>query len=275
MSACLSYTVLGADHSDAGTVVLSAGLGGTAAFWKPQIEALAGRLRVIVYDHAGTGSNARPLAAGYRIGDMADDVLAILDDAGIERAAVLGHALGGLVGLDLALKAPGRVSGLVLVNAWAKADAHTGRCFAARRELLLKSGIEAYVAAQPIFLYPSWWLSRNAARVAEEEAHGIAHFQGTDTILKRIDALMSFDVSDRLGEIETPCLVMAARDDVLVPWLCSEQLAAGLPNARLEVVAEGGHGFSVVEPAPFNEAVLDFLMSERVANRLSASDKSM
>lgn len=275
MSACLSYTVLGADHSDAGTVVLSAGLGGTAAFWKPQIEALAGQLRVIVYDHAGTGSNARPLVAGYRIGDMADDVLAILDDTGIARAAVLGHALGGLVGLELALKAPERVSGLVLVNAWAKADAHTGRCFAARRELLLKSGIEAYVAAQPIFLYPSWWLSRNAARVAEEEAHGIAHFQGTDTILKRIDALMSFDVSDRLGEIETPCLVMAARDDVLVPWLCSERLAAGLPNARLEVVAEGGHGFSVVDPVPFNEAVLDFLLSERVASRLSAPDKSM
>ncbi len=275
MPACPSYTVLGARHAAAGTVVLSAGLGGTAAFWKPQIEALSARLRVVVYDHAGTGSNARPLADGYRIGDMADDVLAILDDAGIERAAVLGHALGGLVGLELALRAPERVSGLVLVNAWAKADAHTGRCFAARRALLLKSGVEAYVAAQPIFLYPSWWLSQNAARVAEEEAHGIAHFQGTDTILKRIDALMSFDVSDRLGEIGAPCLVMASRDDVLVPWLCSERLAAGLPNARLAVVAEGGHGFSVVEPAPFNEAVLDFLTGDQATEDLSRPDKSI
>jgi aminoacrylate hydrolase len=255
----MKYELHGRTDAAAETVLLSAGLGGAGAYWKPQLAALAEEFRVVLYDQRGTGANAGPLPDDYSIGAMADDVVEVMDAAGVARAHVVGHALGGLLALELALRHPDRVGRLVVVNGWMKADSHTRRCFAMRIALLHGAGAEAYVKAQPIFLYPAAWLSKNAERVAEEEAHGIAHFQGAENILKRIGALLAYDASARAGAIQAPVLVAASRDDVLVPYTASEALAAALPNATLWMVPEGGHGFTVTEPEPFNTVLCDFL----------------
>lgn len=255
----LAYRVSGRDEAGAETVVLSAGLGGAAAFWAPQMEALEARYRVLAYDHRGTGANAGPLPEPCTIAHMAADVAGVLEDAGIARAHLVGHALGGLIGLQLALEAPGRLASLVLVNSWDRLDPHTARCFEARLALLRHVGPEAYVKAQPIFLYPAAWLSAHAERMARDDAHGIAHFQGAPALEARVAALRGFDVADRLGAIGVPTLVAASRDDVLVPYTCSERLARGLPNATLSLVPEGGHGFTVTAPEPFNRTMLRFL----------------
>ena len=256
----MHYEVHGEALSE-GTVLMSSGLGGAGSFWAPQLPALCRRYCVVTYDQRGTGRSAEPLPDAYSIAAMADDVTAILDELGIGRCYFVGHALGGLVGLDLALRRPERIGSLVLVNAWARGNAHTTRCFDVRRDLL-RIGPEAYVRAQPLFLYPAPWMARNAERLAREHEHAVAHFQGTDTLLKRIAALLAFDVADRLGEIACPTLVAAARDDLLVPWTASETLAAGIPGARLWVVAEGGHGFTVTEPEAFNAALRGFLAEQ-------------
>ena len=240
-------------------ILLSAGLGGAAGFWQPQLAALAERHRVILYDQRGTGRSPGPLPEPYSIGAMAEDVLAILDGLGLARCHLLGHALGGLVGLELALRAPHRLGRLALVNAWAGPDPHTQRCFEVRLELLRHGGPAAYTRAQPVFLYPAAWLSRHAERAEREVEHGIRHFQGEDTLLRRIGALRAFDAQDRLGQVALPVLCLAARDDVLVPWTCSEALAAGLPDARAVVLPEGGHACTATEPAACNAAILAFL----------------
>jgi len=253
------YDVFGRTDADAATVVLSAGLGGLGSFWRPQFEEFGSRFRIIVYDHRGTGLNAGELPNDYAIADMADDVVSILDHARVANCHFVGHALGGLVGLDLALREPSRVASLVLVNCWAIVAAHTRRCFAMRTALLTHVGVEAYVRAQPIFLYPAAWLSSHQERIERDEAHGIAHFQGEDTLMKRIAALLAFDVTTKLGGIKVPTLVAASRDDILVPHTCSQALVDGIPDSRLWLTPEGGHGCSVTEPVSFNKAVLDFL----------------
>lgn len=258
----LAYTISGRGEAGAETVVLSAGVGGAAAFWAPQMAVLQAHYRVLAYDHRGTGANAGPLPEPYTIAHMAADVVDLLDDAGIARAHFVGHALGGLVGLQLALDTPGRLGRLVLVNSWDRLDPHTARCFEARLALLRHVGPEAYVKAQPIFLYPAAWLSAHAERMARDDAHGIAHFQGATALEARVAALQRFDVADRLQSIGVPTLVAASRDDVLVPYTCSERLAHGLPNATLSLVPEGGHGFTVTDPEPFNRTMLSFLAAD-------------
>jgi aminoacrylate hydrolase len=255
----VKYEAFGRAKNEAPTIVLSAGLGGLGAFWQPQFAALSERFHVIAYDQRGTGANNGALPEGYTTAAMADDVAGILDDAGVERCYFMGHALGGLIGMELALRHPSRVSGLILVNAWPTVSSHTRRCFAARLALLERSGLEAYVEAQPIFLYPAAWLMRHEDRVEREIAHGIAHFQGAENLMKRIGALLAFDVSARLGEIMVPTLVAGTRDDVLVPYPCSEALASGIPGAKLWLAAEGGHASTVTDPDGFNLALLGFL----------------
>jgi aminoacrylate hydrolase len=255
----MHHDILGRTDPEAPTIVLSAGLGGAGSFWQPQIAALAAQFRIITYDHRGTGRNPATLLDGYGIGDMANDVIDLLATLDVRRCHFLGHALGGLVGLELALRRPDLLDRMILVNAWAAPNSHTARCFAIRRQLLSHVGVEAYVQAQPLFLYPAAWLVENAERVAHEEAHGISRFQGVETISRRIEALLAFDISHRLSEIAVPVLVAASRDDMLVPWLSSRALAHGLPNAKLLVVPEGGHAFTVTEPQIFNDAMLTFL----------------
>ena len=250
---------LGGREGAAEAVLLSSGLGGTAGFWQLQLAALGEHFRVITYDQRGTGRNPDTLPAGYAIADMAADVIGILDAAQIERCHFVGHALGGLVGLQLALDHPQRLQSLAVVNGWSRPNPHTARCFAARRNALKGGGVRAYVEAQPIFLYPPAWCVANDARVQAEVEHGVAHFQGEANLLSRIGALLRFDIESRLGEINTSTWVAASRDDVLVPWTCSRDLAAGLENATLSCVPEGGHGFTVTQAEAFNRQLLDFL----------------
>jgi aminoacrylate hydrolase len=190
---------------------------------------------------------------------MAADVLALMDGLGIARAHFLGHAAGAAIGLTLALVAPDRLGGLVLVNGWSRPDPHFARCFDTRLALLRDSGPEAWVHAQPIFLYPASWASANAARLDSEEKVHLAHFPGAARVESRVAALRAFDVDDRLGEIATPVLALAAEDDVLVPASCSRRLAGGIKGATHEVMEQGGHACNVTDPDSFNRIVLGWL----------------
>ena len=254
----MKYEVTG--RAGAPAIVLSAGLGGAAAFWTPQRAALEEHFSVVAFDQRGTGRNAGPLPQDYTIGHMADDVVEVLDAAGIARAHFLGHAVGGLVGLDLARRHPDRLGRLVLVNSWAKVDRHTERCFDIRIGILKAQGVGAYVAAQPLFLHTAPYLSEHHEKILAEIAHGTAHFQGAENLLRRIGAGRAFDARADLARIEVPTLVAASRDDLLVPWTASQLLAEGLPEAELWVTGEGGHAFSVEKPGVFNPVLLDFLL---------------
>jgi len=243
---------------DGPPLILSPGLGGSAAYWAPNLDALAADHRVILYDHRGTGRSSRELAFNVSVEDMATDLIALMDGIGLADAIMVGHAAGAAIGLALALRAPERLGGLVLVNGWSRADPHFLRCFETRLALLRGSGARAFIRAQPLFLYPARWSSANEARLAAEEEAQLRYFQGMPNVEARIAALAAFDVDGRLGEIETPTLLIAAEDDMLVPASCSERLAAGLPAATLERM-QGGHACNVTEAEHFNRILRDWL----------------
>ena len=255
----LFYELHGGPVAGREVVLMSSGLGGSGAFWAPQMAALTERWPVALYDHRGTGRSTRELPADYAVAHMAADMVKVMDALGLARAHVVGHAAGGNAGLQLALDHPDRLGKLVVVNGWSRPDPHIRRCFDTRLRLLNDSGPEAYVHAQPIFLYPADWISRNHARLMAEEAHHVAAFPPREVMLARINALLAFDIDARLEEITHRVLVSASADDMLVPSGCSKRLAAHLPNADFQMAAWGGHGFTVTDPETFNEGLVKFL----------------
>ncbi|WP_374943030.1 pyrimidine utilization protein D [Sphingomonas sp.] len=257
-AAGLYYELHGPDNAP--PLILSPGLGGSASYWTPNLSAFATDYRVILYDHRGTGRSDRVLPAVVTVDDLADDMLALLDALGIVRAHVIGHAAGGVAGLALALKAPERVDRLVTVNGWAKADPHFLRCFDMRLALLRHVGAEAYLRAQPIFLYPAEWITAHSDELDAELPHQLEGFPGAATMERRIAALAAFDVSDRLADVSRPLLTLTAQDDMLVPWTASD-FAMDIAGARSARMDWGGHACNVTDPPAFNRLVLDYLRS--------------
>lgn len=245
-------------HGDGDTIVMSAGMGGGGAFWTPQLASLSATHRVILYDHVGTGRSRR-VERPRSIAGMADDIVSVMDDAGVATAHVVGHAVGGIVGLQLAMRQPQRLRSVTVVNGWGRADPFLRRCFEVRREILKASGPTAYVRAQPLFLFPPQWISENEAKLDADEAHIIAHFPDAATMNARIEMFLAFDPGERLQTITTPVLVTTAADDALVPAYLTRELAAAIPGAQLREVAYGAHAFTAVTPDVFNTMLLEFL----------------
>ena len=258
-AAGLYYETHGRD--DAPPLILSSGLGGSASYWKPNIPALAAHYRVIAYDHRGTGRSDRVLPDEVTVDDFAEDILALMDALSIAKAHVVGHAAGGVAGLALALKAPERLDRLVVVNGWAKADPHFLRCFEARLNLLRHAGVEAFLRAQPIFLYPADWISAHTEQLGAELSHQIADFPGATTMEKRIAALATFDVAGKVRHLQDRVQVLLTADDMLVPSVAGWVLSRELGGARYDRIDWGGHACNVTDPDTFNRIVLDFLRS--------------
>lgn len=201
------------------------------------------------------------LAEDYSIAQMAAELHQALVAAGIERYAVVGHALGALVGMQLALDYPASVTVLVSVNGWLRINAHTRRCFQVRERLLYSGGAQAWVEAQPLFLYPADWMAARAPRLEAEDALALAHFQGKNNLLRRLNALKRADFSHHADRIRCPMQIICASDDLLVPSACSSELHAALPDSQKMVMRYGGHACNVTDPETFNALLLNGLAS--------------
>jgi aminoacrylate hydrolase len=245
-------------HGEGAPVLLVPGLGGIGAYWLPNLPAFAAKHRVIVHDHRGTGQSSHSRIE-YSVDQMADDLVRLMDQLRIDRAHLVGHSTGGAIGQTLAVTHPERLASLVIYASWTKADPFFKRSFEARRALLMAAGAAAYVRSVPVFLYPAWWINRNAALLEEREKATLAGFPPSEIVASRIDAIVAFDRTADLARIQAPTLVICAKDDFITPPYFSEELARRIPGAELRLLERGGHCVSETAPEAFDAAVLDFL----------------
>ncbi|EPX83924.1 pyrimidine utilization protein D [Salipiger mucosus] len=249
------------EHGEGRPLVLVAGLGGVGSYWTPQIEPFSDKFRVIIHDHRGTGQSSRSKIT-YSVEQMADDTLALMDALGIGEADFMGHSTGASVAQVIATKQPERLGKIILASGWTKADGFFRRCFEVRKTLLLEAGVEAYLKATPLFLNPSWWVRDNIEALERGESGFYSGHHDPDIMASRIDALLAFDMTAHLGEITHDVLVMGVANDHLTPAYFSEALAEAIPNARLSIMADGGHAASQVLPDEFNAIAMEFLTGE-------------
>lgn len=244
-------------------LVLSSGLGGQADYWEPNLLSLSEEYRVLVYDHRGvgqSGAQAGP-AQDSSVASQAQDLINLLIDLALdEPAGFVGHAFGGLIGLEVAMREPDLLSRLMVVNGWASLDPHTARCFDVREALLQGSGPAAYIKAQPLFLYTPAYISEHDAKLLAWESEALEHFPPAETVLARIQAARTWNPgAKRLATIEARVMCLASDDDALVPAECSKTLADLMPNASIASMTWGGHAVNVTRPDEFNARVVDWI----------------
>lgn len=230
-------------------LVLLHGAGGTHRHWPEELRALPGR-RVVALDLPGHGGSPGPALTS--ISGYARSVVAALDALQLPAAVLAGHSMGGAIALTLALEAPSRVAGLVLVG--------TGARLRVSPAVLQATADPAALAAAAGTMTDFAFGASAGASLRQEftagllaVAPGVAHGDFT--------ACDAFDVMARLGELRAPTLVVCGTEDQLTPRKYAELLRDRIAGARLELVPGAGHMVALEAPGRVAGAIGAFLAS--------------
>ncbi|HEY8641870.1 MAG TPA: alpha/beta hydrolase [Candidatus Dormibacteraeota bacterium] len=247
--------------SDSGGVgsplVLTHGFLLDSDMFEPQVAALGEEYRVITWDQRGHG-RTESTPDPFTFWDSADDQRALLDHLGIEQAVVGGMSQGGFIALRFALRYPERTAGLVLIDTQAGLeDPDMVPQYDLMLEVWTKEGpseqLTEMVAAIIIGNQPE-----AAARYVEKWKS-----VGSDRLRQVYRTLMDRDdVTDRLGEIRVPALVIHGENDTAIPMERAEALWRALPGCRgVHTIAGAGHASNLIQPEAVNRGISEFLAS--------------
>jgi pimeloyl-ACP methyl ester carboxylesterase len=241
-------------------LVLIQGLGFDRSGWQPMRRGLRRRFRLVLVDNRGSGCSDLP-GAPFRVADMAADVIAVLDDAGIRRAHVMGMSLGGMVAQELAVGYPDRVDSLVLVST------SPGWPFA----YPMPAASVALLAASRV-MSPA-----EAARRHAENALSPGAAADDPGLVRRLVSLhrarpapprawmaqaaagASYAGQARQTRIRARTLVLHGTADTVVDPRNGRLLARRIPGARLVTFPGLGHLLCWQDPAGFTAVVSAFL----------------
>ena len=221
----------------------------------PQVDALSGRRRVVTWDQRGHG---RTEFGGepFSYWDSAEDLAGLLDHLQIDRAVVGGMSQGGFVALRFALAHPERTAGLILIDTQAGTE---------DPDKLLQYDLmhDVWVSSGPNEQLLDMVAAIIIGNQRPESAEWIARWEARDPRgLTRIYRTLidRDDVTQRLGEISAPALVIHGTADTAIEMPLAEALCAGLPGCEGVVAIEGaGHASNLTHPEPVNQAIEGFL----------------
>ena len=168
----------------------------------------------------------------------------LIDNLGLDRVHLVGHSTGGAIAQVLAADHSDRVASLVLGATWARLDARLRRLFMFRKRALYEQ------------------VGFDRRRASGNTPQEIA--------AARIDALLAYDAGERLRSIRNPTLLIAAADDLLVPWQLSELVAQEIAHARLVKLDHGGHHFPRTQVEAYNTLLLEFFRAHAERDAQSA-----
>lgn len=249
---------------DGPPIVLIHGLGWDRNLWRPQVERLSSRYRVVAGDSRGHGESDKP-PGPYSIDMFADDWAALLDGLGITGACIVGFSQVGMTAQVLAGKRPDLISALCLVSTVGRFP-DAGRANMEKRlAAQAAEGAEAAgrVAAESIF--SEAWRTSHPDELARFVSWRAGHDQ--EALAHAMRAAYGFDATPVHPGIGVPTLVVAGSADSLTPAAGMRDIAAAIPGAAYAEVPGAGHMIPIEQPDTFDKVLDGFLDSHFPAAR--------
>jgi pimeloyl-ACP methyl ester carboxylesterase len=227
----IHYQVVGAGRP----LVLIHGLSGSCRWWKKNLEDLARQFRVYVVDLVGFGNsrNGHPFA----LGEAAEHLARWMEQLGLERAALVGHSMGGHIAAELAAEHPHLVERLILVDA---AVLPFEQSYIAHTLSMLREARQMPMSFLPVLL-------------------GDSLRAGIATLWKAATDLLAADLRPKLARIIAPTLVIWGEKDAIIPLEFGKRLSRYLRYDELVIIKRAGHNPMWDCPRAFNQVVAEFL----------------
>jgi pimeloyl-ACP methyl ester carboxylesterase len=231
--------------------------------WDPQVtNGLARHFKVVLLDNKGIGASGGQTPDNIKA--MADDATAVIKALGFKKVDLLGFSMGGFVAQQIALDTPELVGKLILAGTGPKGGEGVSN--------LPNLMTEAFATAPEdprLFLFysktpESIALGRQSlARVKKRKENRVPG-TGMPSIQAQMMSILGWGAADKnvyneLSQIKQPALVVNGNNDIMVPTINSYNLFQHLPNARLSLYSDSGHGAIYQYPDRFVKEVTDFL----------------
>ena len=244
------------------------GVGVAGSGWQPQVEALARHYRVLTFDNRGVGATPRgdsPLS----IERMAADAAAVLDAEGIDRCHVVGHSMGGLIALAVALAAPTRVLSLSLLCTFADGAGPTRptlRMIWLGTRSRLGTRTMRRMAMQQMLFPADWLRTIDRAALAERLNATFGRDLGASAPIvdEQLKVMGRCNLTPRLAELAgIPTLVASGRHDPIAPPAFGRAIAAGIPGSRYVEFEDASHAVTIQQADRVNALLLEHLDAAR------------
>lgn len=234
------------------------GLGSSARDWELQVAEFSRSYRVITFDLRGHGRSDKP-AGPYSLPMFAADTAGLLRSLDVESAHVVGLSLGGGVAFQLAVDFPGLLRTMVIVNS--------------APELVVRTFKDRIGVWQRFVIVKLLGMHRMGEVLAKRLFPKIEHAPLQATFVERwaendprayqdaMRAMIGWSVTEKLGSIKCPTLILAADQDY-TPVALKQAYTKLIPNAQLVVIPDSRHATPVEQPEKFNNVLMEFLAKQ-------------
>ena len=253
-------------------IVLIHGFGARKESFKCQIPSLSKKFKVITFDNRGAGKSER-VNEPYTMETLADDIKALLNFLDIKKAHILGISMGGLIAQQFALQHSEYVDKLILVNIVSGAPDNVGLEMLKKNrldqlELIKKDPEKAFWDNAHIWFYHKY---RKELKVdpkkkffgiwsAEDQIKESTILMPTPIDIElQIEALKGFNTLEKLHEIDSYTLLIAASHDRICSKANIEEMHKRIPNSVLRVIEKAGHESPKTRASEVNKLIIDFL----------------
>ncbi|MFC3324517.1 alpha/beta fold hydrolase [Mesorhizobium cantuariense] len=251
-------------------VLLIHGVGMNAAIWRDQIASMKGRHDLIAIDMLGHGTSPLP-PENAALSDFAEQALRLLDHLGLASVSIVGHSMGALVALEIALRAPSRVRSIVCLNAVFRRPAALARAVRERAAALGTHGDPSAIAAT----LARWFGDPLPQSLAGAAATARAALEGVDpegyARTYRLFAHADAEHADALAGLELPALFMTGSDDSNSTPAMSAAMARLAPHGQCLVLSGERHMMAMASPEKMTQHISAFLDAEAATQQADAT----
>ena len=241
------------------TLVFVHGVGTNQTIWRSQLRHLNKRTPALALDLPAHGTNSARVR--YTVAELATYLREWLGERQVPNPVLVGHSLGGLAALTVALQRPQILSGLIVVGAGARLRVMPA---------IFESLRGRYPRAVE-FIDRLWFVPGTAPAIRIKATVPLSE-ANPEVVYCDFAACNEFDATRWVGNVDVPTLVIAGRHDQLAPVRLAEQLQDLVPHADLAVIEDAGHMAMLEQPRRFNAAVDAFV--ERMARPRVAARSS-
>lgn len=241
-------------------LVLIMGFGADGNMWEKHVDEYQKHFKCIILDNRGVGKSDQPKGP-YSTRMMAEDTVAVMQDAGVDQARIAGISMGGAITQELALNYPEKVKSIALISTWPKFNNYATTVYENLKKLRRTSKPEDFMELLQLWIFAPPYYEHGLEDLKEgrQAAKTNPEPQSQEGFEGQLDACINHDTVSRLHQIKVPTLITVGDQDIFTPPAFSKILHEGIRGSEYISFPDGGHVHHWEDLERFNKVTTEFL----------------